>query len=270
MTFASSILLLVPAGLQSWLAVILWQRGLHRVFRFFFSYTVFAVAALVLRFVVQASYHAYFISYWITEAGYAILGLLAILELFPHVFKAYSLARGFRLVVWAAVLLMIVLSALKAIFKPPIQAGLVIAVIYSLEIGVQYVEIGVFAILVVLATFYSIRLRRYAFGIAFGFGLLAAASLAAALLRSDFGTRFKFLFTYMPGVVYIIAVLIWLLTFLRPEPPDPMDELKSPLRPDEVIERVRRLSKELKGRRDDINLLASNPSCTCVPWISSF
>ena len=257
MTFTTSILLLLPAALQSWLAVLLVRRRLHRTFRFFFGYTVFAVAALFLRFAVQANYRAYFLVYWVTEAGYAVLGVLSILEVFPHVFKTFSRARGFRLVVWTAVLLMVALSVVKGILSPPIQAGRLIVLIYSLEVGVQYVQTGVFVILVMLSRLYRIALRRYAFGIVFGFGLLAAASLAAALLRSDFGTRFRFLFTFMPGVVYIIAVLIWLLTFLRPEPPDPMDELKSPFRPGEVIERVRRLSGILKGRRDDTNLLAS-------------
>jgi len=250
-------MLLLPAALQSWLAVILIRRGLHRSFRFFFFYTAVAVAALLLRFAVQGNYSAYFYTYWVSEVFYAVLGLLAILEVFPQVFKSFILASRFRLVIWIAIVIMILLAVGHAIFMPMIQGGRLTRVIYPLEIGVQYVQVGVFVVLVGLAGFFRIALRRYAFGIVFGFGLLAAASLAAALLRSDFGTRFKFLFTFMPGVVYIIAVLIWLLTFLRPEPPDPMDELKSPLRPGEVIERVRRLSGILKGRRDDINLLAS-------------
>ena len=256
-SLTGSTMLLLPAALQAWLAVILIRRGLHRSFRFFFFYTAVAVAALLLRFAVQGNYSAYFYTYWVSEVFYAVLGLLAILEVFPQVFKSFILASRFRLVIWIAIVIMILLAVVHAIFMPMIQGGRLTRVIYPLEIGVQYVQVGVFVVLVGLAGFFRIALRRYAFGIVFGFGLLAAASLSAALLRSDFGTRFKFLFTFMPGVVYIIAVLIWLLTFLRPEPPDPMDELKSPLRPGEVIERVRRLSGNLKGRRDDTNLLAS-------------
>src|SRR5215510_4623069 len=256
-SLTASTMLLLPAALQAWLAVILIRRGLHRSFRFFFFYTAVAVAALLLRFAVQGNYSAYFYTYWVSEVFYAVLGLLAILEVFPQVFKSFILASRFRLVIWIAIVIMILLAVVHAIFMPMIQGGRLTRVIYPLEIGVQYVQVGVFVVLVGLAGFFRIALRRYAFGIVFGFGLLAAASLSAALLRSDFGTRFKFLFTFMPGVVYIIAVLIWLLTFLRPEPPDPTDELKSPMRPEEIIERVRRLSRILKGRRDDINLLAS-------------
>lgn len=262
-------LLLVPAVLQGWLAISLFRRKLHMSFRFFFFYTTFASVASLAKFAVQPSYRLYFVTYWATEAAYSILSLFAILEIFPFVFKSFSRAKGFRVVVGAVIFIMVALSAIHAIFDPPIQAGPLIVAIYSLEIGVRYVQGGVFILFVVMSVFYRVPLRRYPFGVAFGFGLLAASRLAAALLRSEFGTRFKFLFTYMPGVVYVLAVLIWLLTFLKPEPPDPLDEVKSPLRPEEVIRRLRDASATLKGRRDDINLLASihrHLSGPAVPW----
>lgn len=236
---------------------ILHARKLRQEFPLFFLYNGFAVVALILRFSAQPIYRFYFVVYWLTEAVLAVLGLLATLELFPHVFKAFSQVRQFRLVMLASVLLMAGVAIAHAIFKPPIQAGRLIAAIYSLEIAVRYVQAGIFVLFIVMAVFYAVQLRRYAFGIAFGFGLLAAGRLAAALLRSEFGTRFKFLFIYMPAVIYIIAVLVWLITFLKPEPPDPFEQIKSPLSPQEIIERIRRLTRALKGQRDDINLLAS-------------
>lgn len=257
MSLTTSILVLVPAALQAWLAVILVRRRLQRSYRFFFAYTAFSVAAPLLEFALQGNYRSYFIAYWATEAGYAVLGLLAILETFPHVFKAFTLVRSFRLVVWAVALIMISVSIAHAVLNPPIQAGVLVATIYSLEIAVRYVQGGIFGLFVVMVAFYAMPLRRYAFGIVFGFGLVATSQLAAALLRSEFGTRFKFMFTFMPGVVYVFAVLIWLFTFLGQEPPDPAEGIKSPLSPEEVIERTRRLTRILKGRRDDTNLLAS-------------
>lgn len=257
MSLTTSILLLVPAALQAWLVAALVRRRLQRSYRFFFAYTVFSLVSLVLRFAMQWRYLPYFFTYWITEAGYAILGLLAILEVFPHVFKAFTLVRSFRLVIWAVVFLMVAISAVHAVINPPIQAGVLVATIYSLEIAVRYVQGGIFGLFVVMVAFYAMPLRRYAFGIVFGFGLVAASRLAAALLRSEFGTRFKFMFTFMPGVVYVFAVLIWLFTFLGQEPPDPAEGIKSPLSPEEVIKRTRRLTRILKGQRHDTNLLAS-------------
>lgn len=265
MTLTTSISLLVPAALQAWLAVILVRRKLQRSFRFFFAYTVFSVAAGLAEFAAQGNYTSYFYTYWVAQAGYAVLGLLAILETFPHVFKAFSLVRSFRLVILAVAGLMVLLAVSHAVFISTAQAGPLTAVIYPLEIGVRYVQCGIFILFVAMAVFYGFPWPRYPFGIVFGFGLVATSQLAAALLRSEFGTRFKFMFTFMPGVVYVFAVLVWLLTFLGEEPPDPAEGIRSPLSPEEVIKRTRKLSSILKGRRDDNNLLASAFRGSTVP-----
>jgi hypothetical protein len=270
MTLINSILLLLPGALQAWLIAIFRRKRLEKEFPFFYAYNVIAVAALFLRFLAQPSYQLYFATYWITEAAYAVLGLLATFELFPHVFRTFSRVRRFWVVVWIVVLLMIALAALHAIFKGAVQAGPVVATIASLEIAAGYVQAGVFLVMVAMSAFYWMPLRRYAFGIAFGFGLLAADRLAAALLRSEFGTRFKFLFTNMPPVIYVIAVVIWLVTFSRPEPPDPFGQIQSPLSPEQMIERIRRITKALKGERDDINLLDSISSPASGTGESSF
>lgn len=260
MTLTYSILLLLPAALQVWLIATFRQKRLEKDFPFFYTYSAIAVVGSFLRFVAQPSYRIYFVTYWVTAAAYAIFSLLATFELFPRVFRTFSRVKQFWIVVWIVVLLMIALAALHAVFKGTVQAGPVVATIAGLEIAVGYVQAGVFLIMVAMSAFYWMPLRRYAFGIAFGFGLLAAGSLAATLLRSEFGTRFKLLVTYVPPVVYVIAVVIWLVTFSRPEPPDPFEQIRSPLSPEQVIERVKRLAKTLKGERDDINLLASASS----------
>lgn len=273
MSLTISILLLLPAALQAWLAMILVRRGAHRAFPFFFAYNVFSVGALLLKFAVSANHTAYFYTYWLTDAVYAILGLLAILETFPHVFKAFTLVRSFRLVILAVAASMVLLAVSHAVFISTAQAGPLVRIIAPLEIGVRYVQTGIFILFFVMAAFYGVPWRQYAFGIVFGFGLVAASSLAALLLRSEFGTRFKFMFTFMPGVVYVLAVLAWLLIFSEQEPPDPAEGIKSPLSPEEVIRRTKELTSILKGRRDDINLLASNfrgstghrPCCHQIP-----
>jgi len=249
MTLRSSILLLVPAALQVWLTVILVQKRLHGAFRFFFGYTVFAIAASLLQFSVHRNYRIYFVSYWISELVYALLSMLAMFELFPLVFKAFTWIWQFWLAVWIVIAVMVVISVLHAIFVPAVQAGPLISAIASLLIGVRYVEAGILLAFILLAEFFRTRPRRYALGVLFGFGVVVLGNLVAGMLRSEFGTRFKFLFTFMPPVVYVIAVVIWLLTFIKREPPDPFERVRSPLRPAEVIEKVRRLTRGIKGQQ---------------------
>jgi hypothetical protein len=48
-------------------------------------------------------------------------------------------------------------------------------------------------------------------------------------------------------VAYIIAVLIWLLSFIKPEPPDPFAGIASPLTPEEVLVLLKTWTKQIKG-----------------------
>ena len=45
-----TILWLAPPFLQSWIAILMVRRGTHKSYRFFFSYTVFAIAAELAKF----------------------------------------------------------------------------------------------------------------------------------------------------------------------------------------------------------------------------
>lgn len=249
MTLFDAILVLIGATLQVWLAFLLLRTRVYKSFWFFFMYTLFAVAATLLKTAVYRNYRIYFVTYWSSELVFVVFGMLAMFETFPIVFKSFTWTRHFRLVVWLSVGLMIVISVLQAIYVPPIQAGPLVATIYSLGIGARYIQGGVLLVFVLLAWFYRMQPRRYASGIILGFWFVALGDLIPAMLRSEFGTRFKFLFTYGPPVIYVIAVVIWLFTFLKPEPPDPYEQIKSPLSPEQAIERIKRLTQIIKGSR---------------------
>jgi hypothetical protein len=243
------LLVLVPLGLQTWLAVLLVTTGEYQRFRIFFAYTSFAIPAGILKVALYNNYRAYFVAYWLTEPVYIVVGTLAMLETFPIVFKSFSWTRQFRAAIWIGIGLMFVISVMQAIFSPPLQAPFTIAMIYSFGIGARYIQSGILVAFIILSVLYGIRPRRYPLGILFGFWLITLAYLIGGIVRSEFGTRFKFLFTYMPGMVYVFAVLVWLITFLKPEPPDRFEEVKSPLSPEQMIERIRRMTKTIKGSR---------------------
>ena len=61
------------------LGVLLRRRALE-VCPCFLAYVVFAVAADVARFLVHNQPHTYYATYWTTEAGYCVLGILVMYE----------------------------------------------------------------------------------------------------------------------------------------------------------------------------------------------
>ncbi|HET9184489.1 MAG TPA: hypothetical protein VFP59_20395 [Candidatus Angelobacter sp.] len=247
MNFISVTLIIAPAVLRAWLIAILLRRDLHRQFRVFFLYNVFAVTAAVIKLAAMSiGYRTYFVVFWITEVPYVVLELLAMLEVFPITFKTFSLLKVFRRMLWAVVAATIGISLLQPILMPPQHANRLLAWIYSLEIGVRYLQGGIFLLFVALVKFWQIEWRQYTLGIVLGFGVLVVGTLTPGMLRSEFGTNFTSTFQYVPAVAYIVAVFIWLFTFYRPPALDPLETTRAPLNPGEVANMIKRFAASIK------------------------
>jgi hypothetical protein len=91
------------------------------------------------------------------------------------------------------------------------------------------------------------RWRQHAFGVALGFGVVAAGNLVVYLLRSEFGTKFDPVVRITPAIAYIIGVAIWLATFLKQEPSQPKQSWDAELTPEQMITELRRHTKAVKG-----------------------
>jgi hypothetical protein len=262
---ANLALLLITPVLQAWLAILLVRRRAHESFPFFFVYTVFSVAAGILKLTVHNYPWAYYYTYWSTEAFYAILGFLAIFEVFQFFFGGFYVLPWFKFLIPAIAVLTAGISIFIAVYAPPIQAPPMLAAIYVGEIAVRCLQGGIFVLLVFLAKAYSLLWRKYALAIATGFGLSAVANLATVVLRSEFGTKFAHVLQFVPPVAYIVAVVIWLLIFRKPEPPSPLAGVQLPMTPEDTLDLFRRIKKQLQEilkRHDYVR------NCGAVPWHS--
>jgi hypothetical protein len=241
-------LLIIGPVLQAWLAFLLIKRRCHSSFPLFFAYTLFSIVAEITTFAVQRNMWAYFYVYWSAEAVYAVLGFMAIYEAFRHVFwHFYVMWPWFKFLVPSVGVLMLVLSLIEGIAFPPIQAPPLLATIVVAEMAVRCLQGGVFCLFIVLVILNSLPWQNQAFGIALGFSISGLGIFVTFLLRSKFGTQFVPVIKFVPPVAYILAVMIWLFSFIRPEPPNPFTGLASPLTPDEVLTLLQRLTREMKG-----------------------
>jgi hypothetical protein len=94
---------------------------------------------------------------------------------------------------------------------------------------------------------FHLRWGQHAAGIVFGYGVSAAGSLVAFLLRSGFGTKYDPVIRIAPTIAYIIGVAIWLATFLKAEPERPEAAWATKLTPEQMITELRRYTKTVKG-----------------------
>lgn len=240
---------LIGQVLNIWLAAILVRRKQHRKFPFFFLYIVSSILLLLVRLSVSSNYRVFFMVSWGTEAIYVILALLALHEVFRTVFAAFYEKRWFWLFFPVVVITISVLAVVYRLGSPPTQANQVISLIISLGMAVNLVQALLFFLFFVLVWFNGIGWREYPFGIVMGFAAIAIVIFTVEWARSVFGTKLNVAWSYAPAVAYILAVILWLNTFLRPPEPEPQWRLK--ITPEQLLEEIRQYTKilgKLRGR----------------------
>jgi hypothetical protein len=245
------ILGLLPPVLQSCLAALLLHRRVYRRFPFFFAYTLFAVCAevckLALMLLNRQHTLKYFYAYWIAEAIYAVLGFTAVYEVFRDVFENFRGLLWFKALLPATAALMLALAVLIPMIHPAVETEPLEEGIFSLQIVVRCLQLGVFFLIFWLARFFDLDYRQYAFGIAAGFGIAAAGILAGTLARTGLGLKTIIFFQYVLTVSYCLAVTVWLASFVRPEPEDPFRNFRHLFKPELFLEQLHRHRQDVKG-----------------------
>ena len=209
------------------LALMIW-RGLLRRFPLFAAYTAYIICITTLRSVVLSNGTVYFYTYWATEPGEILLGLLAVHESFLRIFRVFYAVRWFRILFPGAIVFALVYSAWIAYAHPPQHASRAGAAIISAAVATEYVIVGISVLFFALVLLLRVRWRVYEFRIVLGFGISALAVVFAGIVRSENGTKFAFLSTYLPPVAYFLAVLIWLSAMLRPGAIDALEMRDAP------------------------------------------
>jgi hypothetical protein len=238
---------LAGTGLVVCLCILLFARRFDREFRFFTLCMVLSVASTVALIAVRNHLSLYFVIYWPIQALGLITAFLALQEAFHLVFRNFYAMAWFRGLFPGVGILMILLAIIRAAFYPVSEIGLVGATIISLEIAVGLLQVGIFALFIVLVRFFHMRWRQHAFGVVLGFGISAAGELVVYLLRSEFGTKFNPVVRITPPLAYIAAVIIWLVTFLRKEPGQVIYDKTLALTPEQMILELRRYTRAVKG-----------------------
>jgi hypothetical protein len=234
--------------LSSGLCVLLLVRGFYRPFRSFFAYTLFSVIASLGGLVIQNIPGVYFYFYWVSEVFYIGLAMAALQEIIYAVFRNFYTFRWFRLVFPVIGVSLFLLAILRTFLTAGRTVGNPLFVsIISLEILVRLLQFGLLIVFFVLVWLFHMRWRQIPLGIALGFGIAAAGFLVVFLLRSEFGTKVDPLVRITPPIAYIIAVLVWLATFLTGEPGRLATTWDPAITPEQMIAELRRHTKTVKG-----------------------
>lgn len=241
-----AILAHTPLVLEIVLLLLLIRGREYKGFPCFFCYAAFGVIADVARLVVRNS-DLYFAVYWATEAGYDILEIAVLYEVFWAVFRNLSRIWWFRLIFPMTVVFAITLASIYSRTHPPQFSNPLRVWIITGELAVRLLQVSVFALLVGLVSFLGLRWRQHAFGISAGFGVYATVALLATTKVSEFGTRFMFTWGVMLIVAYSIAVLIWIWFFSMPTQTGQMRSESPPLSLQE-LDRYKQVARRIRRR----------------------
>jgi hypothetical protein len=220
------------------LACILLYRKWYREFPLFFSYVVVTEMVGLARYIASKgspSVYSYF--YWISNLVVVLFAFLASYELFVgRLFPRFYKVRFFRILFTLAVILVNVLVVFAAIYGNHKRWLLL-----SSRIG-EFLRAAVVFFFVALMTVMGRKWEMKEFGIAFGFGLDVAMSLASVTFWTQASKRSP-LVGRIPVIAYDIACIIWIYCFWRPksEPAVPA----APLSP-EALHEAKKWEESLK------------------------
>jgi hypothetical protein len=246
----SKLLWLAPPVLQSVLAFLMVWRGTYRRFQLFFVYTLFAIVAEITKYIVYDPNRNTWTHFWISwgsEAIYAVLGFLAIYEVFRYVFENFQHLAWFKFLLPVTVAIMLGIAVLIPIVHRAVDTDTLLEGIFALQLAVRSLQLGVFFLIFLLARIFDLDYRQYAFGIAAGFGITVVGILLGTLVRTGLGLKFLMFFKYVPSVAYCIAVTVWLASFVRAEPDDPFRDFRHLFTPELFAEQLRRYKQEVRS-----------------------
>ncbi len=237
----------VGSGLGAVLCLLLLVRRFYREFPIFFASASLSVLATIILLSVSNNTGYYAVVFWASEALGVFLAFLALNEALRSVFRNFLGMRWFRWLFPGIGILMISVAILRIIVQPRPAFSLFTTTILGLEIAVGFLQFGIFSLFIILVRLFHLRWGQHAAGIVFGFGVSAAGSLVAFLLRSEFGTKFDPVIRIAPPIAYIIGVAIWLATFLKAESGRPEAAWATTLTPEQMITELKRHTKTVKG-----------------------
>jgi hypothetical protein len=253
LSIPDTIVSLTGGTLEIAIAVALIRRHLWRTeFPFFFAYICYSIVnvAVLLTSAALTSNRTYFAIYSAAQALYTIFGLLAMNESFRKIFLIYYLHKSwFSFLVPAVVLTVLLLSLWNWARHAPTQAGPLTIIYISLDLTANYMRAGIFGLFGILVFFWRSKWQDPPFGIIAGFGIFSVIGMASDALRSDFGMKMGFVFSYASAVAYILACVVWLYAFRRrkydadSQPPSNVD-------PKELLDLLERPTKMLKRARN--------------------
>jgi len=210
-------LIIVGLALNILLLTLIHRRGVGKQLPWFVCYVVWgAIEACTQLILWPLNRRLYGAIYWWMEGIAVVLIVGAVRESILRIFEGFTSRPLFRWALWTVIGAVVVYSAWKAVYAPPVQTNRLASFILGAEFAFRWGIAGIGLLTMVLMFFLAEPLGSREGSIVRGFGITSIAYLLWVLSRSLFGTRFLFLTKYLAPVGYFVAIALWIRAFWRP------------------------------------------------------
>jgi hypothetical protein len=219
----SLLLWILPHALLGVVAAIIYGRRLYRKFPCFFAYVLYEIAEFILLFTLYSVPSVTNEQYGYVFSASLMLSIAlrfgVIDEISRNLFHGSPLLTvSARRLLQCVQGLLLVIGILLAIYAPGnngVKVGAGLAVVNR---GVAIVQSGILLCVLCFSRLLGVSLRRPAFGITLGLGVLSSVDLAIYAVRAEFGAGIWVpYFDLLTAGTYLICTLIWLGYLLAPE-----------------------------------------------------
>lgn len=238
-------MVLLIAGLlvNGWLLNIVYRQQVRSQLPWFALYVTWEFLLVCIQLTAWAISSSFYITvYWWTEAIDVVLTVAAVRESFLRIFEGFTRLRWFRWSVSGVIISVVLYSAWKAVYAPPLQATRLGSFVIGAEFAFRWGIAGIGLLTMVLMYLLEEPLRSREGSAVVGFGIASVAFLALVLVRSLFGKKYIFLSKYFPTVGYFVAAFLWIRAFSRPIAEFGFKELG--MGPEDIAKELRRYREQ--------------------------
>lgn len=213
-----------PHVLQLGLGILIWRKGLYKLFPIFFAYTIFEALEEFTLYGLDLAPSVSYGTFWIAACiGLVVEGFLKLAligELFRQLVARWSAlaAVGSRLFTGLAAIL-VVLATLAAAYAPVDNPQVaIISRAHVLEQTFYIVQSGLVLFLFIFVAHFKLAWDPRTFGIAVGFAVIVCERLATWAVMANGGLLDRrYLLDFLNMTTFHVGILIWFYFLLVPQ-----------------------------------------------------
>jgi hypothetical protein len=207
--------------LQCVMVAVMLRRKLSRMMPMFFAYIISQIVMFTFSFpaYLWGNQTMNFYLWWTTTGISAALGFMVIREIFLDVFRPFPALRDFGSILfrWAGIVMGLVAVILMAAGSQSDHVKIVQYVL-SVERGVRVMQCGLTLFMVLFSSYLGLSWKNRSFGLAIGFGGVAALEMGLMVYRSRVGYQGDTMLSIINMTGYTMALATWLFYLMRENP----------------------------------------------------